>query len=97
MITSAPPPPAHPEFQVQESDRLFFTLDRRTIGPDGWTVHVLGIHADESGWWIQVGRADDPSVSVILRASSRVTVDRVIAALEAWHPVSADLEIRHVA
>jgi hypothetical protein len=83
--------------EIEDSDRLFFTLDRRAIGPDGWTMHVLGIHADEQGWWIQVGRADDPSISVVVRATAKVTAERVLAALDSWHPVSADLEIRYVA
>ena len=98
MMTSPTSSAAVPlaELYVPDADRFFIALDQRPIGPTGWVALVLGIHSDDRGWWIQVGRADNPSVSVVLRTPLDITVDRLVAALESWRPTSADLDVRHL-
>ena len=85
--------PAAPVFELTAGDSFFVTLDRRPIGPRGWIAQVQGVHEDRRGWWIQVARADDPTVSVVLHVPFDVTTDQMLAALALWQPSSADLEV----
>jgi hypothetical protein len=82
------------ELALPSADRFFVGLDQRSIGPSGWTALVLGVHADERGLWIQVGRADNPEVSLVLRAPYDVPIERLVSALEAWQPTNANLCVR---
>jgi hypothetical protein len=62
-----------------------------------WIAHVLGVHADDRYWWIQIASADNASASVVVRCSHHARAEHVIAALRGWHPrVSITLQIRTV-
>ena len=79
--------------ELTEGDSFFVTLDRRPIGPHGWIAQVQGVHEDRRGWWIQVARADDPTMSVVLHVPFDVTTDQMLKALASWQPLSPDLKV----
>ena len=69
------------------ADRLFAGLDRHPIkgDPDGSTVEVISIHVTQNtGAWVQMEIAGEPTQSVILHLPDSTTVDAAIAALNAW-------------
>ena len=66
----------------------FDALDQRVIGrgPAQWVVSVLGVHADDREWWIDVASAANPTANVVLRLSRQATVFHAVAALRRHRP-----------
>jgi hypothetical protein len=54
-----------------------------------WVARVHGVHLDDRSWWIQIGREDDESASVVLRCSHRATADQAAAVLGHWQPTTS--------
>jgi hypothetical protein len=73
--------------QPTTADQLFVALDQyRLAGGHGdCLVEVSGIHeAPLGGVWVQIAIVGDPTQNVVLYLAARTTLDRAIAALEAW-------------
>jgi hypothetical protein len=55
--------------EVSTADAWFVALDRRSliVGPLQLTMQVLGVHVDAIHTWIQIGLAEYPGSSLLLR------------------------------
>lgn len=64
-------------------DRWFRALDQRRvrIGLHDWLLQVTSIYAEEDCVWIQIAEGFTQGGSVLLRVSSRTSVDNALQAL----------------
>lgn len=73
-------------------DVLFASLDGQLIrGRDWeWRAEVVSIVDDSDMLWVQIGPAQDPTVSVVLRMDGGQPAERALAALRAWSDIPED-------
>lgn len=71
---------------VTARDALFAMLDGQIIrGRTGaWRAEVVSIVAERDITWVQIGPAQDPTASVVLRLHDGQRPDQVLAALRDW-------------
>jgi len=75
--------PLVPPERDDRIDHLVAMLDQQRVGdgPTSWVVRVLGVHTEGGDIWIQVGRDDNPSVSMVLHLPPWATAHHAMAAL----------------
>jgi hypothetical protein len=63
----------------------FTALDQRplSVGAERWSAQVVGIHPDGADVWIQLHAVRDPLRDVTVRVQPGMSVDHVLAAIEA--------------
>ncbi|MEQ1908214.1 MAG: hypothetical protein ABMA15_05295 [Vicinamibacterales bacterium] len=73
-------------------DALFASLDGQIIrGRSGaWRAEVVSIVAERDVTWVQIGPAEDPSLSVVLRLNDGQRPDEALAALKSWSDLPED-------
>lgn len=66
-------------------DWWFTALDQRTlsVGAERWIAQVTGIHLHGSDFWIQLELLGEQLRSYVVRVSPGMSVDDVLAAVEA--------------
>ena len=71
---------------VSTRDALFARLDGQIIrGRSGaWRTEVASIVAERDATWVQIGPAEDPSLSVVLRLNDGYQPDEALSALRIW-------------
>jgi hypothetical protein len=76
----------------------FLVLDQRMlhVGPDTWSLQVLGIHSSPEGLWIQLASIDEPQRSFVLQVDEQTTVTDVTGALRARTSAPEPLEVIRV-
>ena len=69
---------------VAFADRWFAALDQRQIGTgDGrWTAHVVAVHHEADGLWVQVAPVSDLSATILIHVSATTSLDEVLDTLE---------------
>jgi hypothetical protein len=84
------PPSADVTREIENSlDRLFSALDGKPT--DGGPARILGIHHDSREWWIQIGRGEDITNTIVLRVSRFANVMHAGAALTRWNSSGTNL------
>lgn len=73
-------------------DALFASLDGQIIrGRAGaWRAEVVSIVAERDVTWVQIGPAEDPALSVVLRLNDGQRPDQALAALKSWSDLPED-------
>ena len=73
-------------------DALFASLDGQIIrGRSGaWRAEVVSIVAERDVTWVQIGPAEDPALSVVLRLNDGQRPDQALAALKNWSDLPED-------
>ena len=73
-------------------DALFASLDGQIIcGRTGaWRAEVVSIVAERDVTWVQIGPAEDPALSVVLRLNDGQKPDQALAALRGWSDLPED-------
>ena len=73
-------------------DVLFASLDGQIIrGRAGaWRAEVVSIVAERDVTWVQIGPAEDPALSVVLRLNDGQRPDQALAALKIWSDLPED-------
>jgi hypothetical protein len=81
---------------MTDGDPWFAFLDGRqvNIGPERWCAEVLGIHDYSGEYWIQLGPADHPDRSVVIRCHHSQSGDGVLRALQRC-PGEVRMEIKY--
>ena len=71
---------------VTARDALFAMLDGQIVrGRTGaWRAEVVSIVAERDVTWVQIGPAQDPTASVVLRLRDGQHPEQVLAALRDW-------------
>ena len=75
-----------PAETVTARDALFAMLDGQIVrGRTGaWRAEVVSIVAERDVTWVQIGPAQDPTTSVVLRLHDGQRPEQVLAALRDW-------------
>ena len=64
-------------------EQVFARLDRQTVGEgaESWVTSVIGVYVESSFVWVQVGRSDRPSDTVIVRMRANTPAVDVLGRL----------------
>ena len=75
-----------------ERDTLFTRLDGQWIHGQRarWRTEVMSITFDGTVTWVQIGSADDPVTSVVLRMRDGQRADLALTALREWADLPED-------
>jgi len=76
---------------LSATDLLFAMLDGQIIRGrnEAWRAEVVSILAKRGETWVQIGPAERPARSVLLRMTSERCADLAIEALRAWTDLPA--------
>jgi len=72
--------------ELSSTDALFAMLDGQIIRgrKTAWRAEVVAILAEEGGTWVQIGPAQRPALSVVMRLDRDPQADLVLEALREW-------------
>ena len=83
---------AEPAAELSPTDALFAKLDGQIIRGRraAWRAEVVAIMAEHDETWVQIGPAQRPALSVVMRLDGEPQADRVLEALRAWTDLPDD-------